>query len=230
MPTGPVCETIHLGQCRKCGEADVAEDQATIGLSGPLTGPQGLSIVFPATCLGIFAIGSFGAALANLGGDLARAGAAGLAAIVFGALLARFLYDFAPQRAWLKGSILAAQRGGRQQQCDLSSAESIKLSSTMPPLTRGYSDAVPVLRARQETGSRLVRVVLRGDDLRIIPAAQLLLLAEAIESGPAPAPNAPKVCRRLRDLASKQQPLPALGWSFRTDPHNTRSAIDNNQQ
>jgi hypothetical protein len=71
--------------------------------------------------------------------------------------------------------------------------------------------------------------VLRGEDLRIIPASQLLLLAEAIESGPAPAPHAPKVCRRLRELASKQQPLPAPDWSFRTDPHSARSAIGNNQ-
>jgi hypothetical protein len=97
----------------------------------------------------------------------------------------------------------------------------------MPPLTGGYSDAVPVLRARQETGSNVVRLVLRETDLRILPAAELLLLAEAIESGPAPAPRAWNVCQRLRKLAAKQQPLPALDWSFRTDPHGTKGATNN---
>jgi hypothetical protein len=211
------------------GEVDVAEERGTIGLSGSLSGLQRMSIVFPGACLALFAIASFGAALANLGGHLARAGVAGLVGLAFSALLARFLYDFIPQRAWLEGSVLAVERGGRERRCDLASAEIIKLSLTMPPLTRGYSDAVPVLRARQEPRRRHVRVVLRGDDLRIVPASQLVLLAEAIESGPAPAPRAPKVCRRLRDRARRQQPLPELDWSFRTDPHDTRSAIDNNQ-
>jgi hypothetical protein len=207
----------------------VAEEHVTIGLSGPLSGMQEMSIIFPGACLALFAITSFGAALANLGGHLARAGVAGLVSLAFGALLARFLYDFIPQRARLEGSVLAVERGGRERKCDLASAEIIELSTTMPPLTRGYSDAVPVLRARQETRGKLVRVVLRGDDLRIVSASQLVLLAEAIESGPAPAPRASKICRRLREQAGRQQPLPALDWRFRTDPQGIRSATDNNQ-
>lgn len=201
-----------------------------IGLCEPLSGFQALSVLFPGTCLALFAVGSFVAALSDLGGGhLARAGVPGLITVVFSALLGRFLYDFVPQRAWLEGSVLTVERGGRQRQCNLASVEIIKLGSTMPPLTRGYSDAVPVLRARQKKDSELVRVVLRGGDLRLIPASQLLLLADAIESGPAPAPQAPKVCRRLRKLAGQQQPPPAWDWSFRTDPRTTGSAIDNDQ-
>jgi hypothetical protein len=207
----------------------MAEESKTIGLSRPLSGMQAMSIVFPGACLALFAITSFGVALASLGGHPARAGAAGLFSLASSALLARFLYDFIPQRAWLEGTVLTEVRGGRARQCDLASAEIIKLSTTMPPLTRGYSDAVPVLRARQEARGKLVRVVLRGDDLCIVPASQLVLLAEAIESGPAPAPQASKVCRRLRKQAGKQQPLPALDWRFRSDPHGTRSATDDSQ-
>ncbi len=219
-----------LSGAAQSGEADVAGERVTIGLSQPLTGVQQMSIVFPGVVLAFFAIASFAVAVANLPGDLPRASIAGLVTIAFSALVARFGYDFVPQRAWLEGSVLAVERGGRQRHCDLASAETIKLSSTMPPLTRGYSIAVPVLLARQDIASKLVRVVLRGDDLRIIPASQLVLLSEAIESGPAPAPRAPKVSGRLRKLASKQQPLSDLDWSFRTDPQRTRSATDSNQR
>src|SRR6266516_5870622 len=101
---------------------------------------------------------------AGLGaGYFARAGVAGLLAIASGALFARFLYDFVPQRSWLRGSILVVKRDGRQRECDLATAETIKLGWTMPPLTGGYSGAVPTLRVRQQKGSRLVRLVLRGD-------------------------------------------------------------------
>jgi hypothetical protein len=139
-------------------------------------------------------------------------------------LLGRFIYDFTPQRAWLEGSELAVERGGRRRHCNLATTEIIKLSYTMPTLTRGYSHAVPVLRARQYKGGTVIRLVLRGDDLRIMPAGDLLLLAEAIESRPAPAVRAHKVCRRLRKLADKQEPPPNLDWSFRTNPSGTRSA------
>lgn len=94
----------------------------------------------------------------------------------------------------------------------------------MPPLTRGATDAIPVLRARQGQGGALVRLALRGDDLRLLPANQLLLLVAAIESGPACGEGAEQVCRRLRSLADKQKPRPVPDWSFRTDPHGTRKA------
>jgi hypothetical protein len=204
-------------------EAEVAEEPAPIGLHKPLSGKEAMFVLLVATNLGIFALGSFVAALSNLSSSrFVSAIGAGSASALFAALLARFLYDFLPQRAWLERSVLTVERGSQRRQCDLASAKIIELNSTMPNLTRGYSGAVPVLRARQHEGDALVRVVLRGDDLRIVPADQLLLLAEAIESGPAPAAHAPKVCRRLRKLADKQRPLPALDWSFRTDPHGTR--------
>jgi len=203
----------------------VPDEPVPIGLREPLAGMQALSIVFPGAILGFFILGGFGAAVSNLSeGHLAQAGIAGLVTAAFSAVLARYVYDFTPQRAWLDGSGLAVERGGRRRHCNLATAETIKLSYTMPPLTRGYSHAVPVLRARQCRSGRAVRLVLRGDDLRIMPASDLLLLAEAIESGPAPAPRAPKVCRRLRKLAEKPEPLSALDWSFRTDPGGTRTA------
>jgi hypothetical protein len=148
----------------------------------------------------------------------------GLAAAVFAALLGRFLHDFVPQQAWLQGSVLVVRRGQREHRCDLATAEILQLGRTMPPLTRGYTDAVPVLRARQQDSGPVVRLVLRGDGLGILPAAQLLLLAEAIESGPPRGGKAEMVCRRLRSLADRQKPPPVLDWSFRTDPRGTRNA------
>jgi hypothetical protein len=194
-----------------------------IGLTKPLPGLDAWLIGYSAAFFTLVVIGSLVGALSNLNsGRVGATVAAGLAAIAFSALAARLLYDFLPQRAWLDGSVLIVERGGRQRECDLATAKMIKLSSTMPPLDRGYPHAVPVLLARQDHGHGQVRLVLRGDDLRIVSADQLLLLAEAIQSGPSPAPHAPKVCRRLRKLADKQQPLPTLDWSFRTDPHGTR--------
>ena len=179
------------------------EASVAIGLSGPLRGMQAWSIILPGAVFATFAAGTLGGALARLAaGNFAEAGAtAFLLGAPSTAVFARFLYDFVPQRAWLKGSILTVERRGRQRQCDLATAEVIGLSWTMPPFTRGYSDAVPVLRARNK-GSRLVRLVLRGDDLHIVPKGQLALLAEAIESGPAPALRATKVCRQLGNWAS----------------------------
>jgi hypothetical protein len=201
-------------------EARVPE---TIGISGPLSGMQAVSIVFPGAVLAAFSLGAAGIVLSNLSaGNFAGAGAAGLLAIAFAALFARFLYDFIPQQSSLDGTVLAVERGSRQHQCDLATAEELRLGRTMPPLTGGATDAVPVLRARQHQGGPIVRLVLRGDDLRILPADQLLLLAEAVESGSAPSEGAEKVCRRLRSLADRQKPLPVLDWSFRTDPRGTR--------
>lgn len=200
------------------------EESLAIGLSRPLSGMQALSVIFPGTVLAGFAMGAFGGVLSSLGGrNLTEAIVAGLLTVAFSALLARFLYDFLPQRAWLRGSVLAVERRGRQRQCDLATAEVVKLGRTVWPMTRGYSDAVPVLCARQRKGSALVRLTLRGDDLRIAPAAQLVLLAEAIESRPESTARAANACARLRRLADKQAPLPVLDWSFRTGPHRTRT-------
>ena len=208
---------------RSAGEAQVPEEPVTIGISGPLVGMQAMSIVFPGAVLAAFVLGAAGIAISNLSaGRFAGAGAAGLLAIAFAALFARFLYDFIPQRSSLNGSVLVVERGSRKRWCDLATAEILKLGRTMPPLTGGATDAVPVLRARQHDGGPLVRLVLRGDDLRILPAGQLLLLAETIESGSARSKGAEKVCRRLRSLADKQKPLPVHDWSFRTDPRGTR--------
>lgn len=199
------------------------EESVPIGLTKPFSGMQAWSLAFSAAFLALVAVGSLVAALSNLSsGRVGAAVGAGLVAIAFSALLARVLYDFVPQRAWLDGSVLAVERWDKPRQCDLASAEIIKLSRTMPPPDRGYPHIVPVLLARQHEDHRLVRLVLRGDDLRTVPGEQLLRLADAIESGPSLAPQAPKVCRRLRMLADKQQPLPALDWSFRTDPDGTR--------
>jgi hypothetical protein len=162
----------------------VANEPVPIGVCEPLSGGPALSILARATILAFFAIGSFGAALAAPGGHPGRAGAAGLAGIAFGALFARFLYDYVPQRAWLDGSVLTTERAGQQRRCNLATAEMIKLGSTMPRMVPGYHDAVPMLRAQQDKGSKPVRLVLRGNDLHIIPAAELLLLAQAIESRP----------------------------------------------
>jgi hypothetical protein len=104
----------------------------------------------------------------------------GLVAGVFAALLGWFLHDFVPQRAWLQGSVLVVKRGQRERRCDLATAEILRLGRTMPPLTRDCTDAVPVLRAQQQNSGPVVRRVLPGDGLCILPAAQLLLLAEAI--------------------------------------------------
>ena len=201
------------------------EEPVTIGISGRLSGILAISIVFPGAILAVFVLGALGGAVASLSaGRYAGAGGAGLLAIAFGAIFARFLHDFIPQRSSLRGTVLVVERNGRERRCDLATAEILRLGRTMPPLTRGATDDVPVLRARQHEGGKLVRLVLRGDDLRIVPAAQLLLLVEAIESGSARRGRAEKVCRRLRSLADKQKPLPALDWSFRTDPQGTRKA------
>jgi hypothetical protein len=134
-----------------------------------------------------------------------------LLAIAFGAIFARFLCDFIPQRCSLRGTVLVVERSGRERRCDLATAEILRLGHTVPPLTRRATDDVSVLRARQHEGGTLVRLVLRRDDLRIVPADQLPLLAQAIEPGPARSGSAEKVCRRLRSLADMQKPLPALG-------------------
>jgi hypothetical protein len=201
------------------------EEPVTIGISGPLPGRQAMSIAFPGAVLAVFALGAVGDAVSDLvAGRFAGAGATGLLAVAFAALLARFLHDFIPQRSWLRGSVLVVERGSRESRCDLATAEILRLGRTMAPLTRGATDAVPILRARQDQGGTLVRLVLRGNNLRILPADQLLLLAAAIESGPARSEGGKKVCRRLRSLADKQKPRPVPDWSFRTDPHGTRKA------
>jgi hypothetical protein len=183
------------------------EEPVTIGISGPLSGMLTMSIVFPGAGLALFVLGTLGGAVASLGaGTYAAAGGDCLLAIPFGAIFARFLYDFIPQRSSLRGTVLVVERNGRERRCDLATAEILRLGRTMPPLTRGVTADVPVLRARQHKGGKLVRLVLRGDDLRIMPADQLLLLADAIESGSARTGRAEKVCRRLRSLADKQKP------------------------
>jgi len=203
------------------------EEPVPIGIHGPLSGTLALSIDLPVFVLAAFVLGSAAGVLASLAErHFVTAGWLGLLTAAFSAVLARFLYDFGPQRGWLRGSVLSVERLGGPRECDLATAEVVKLGWTMPTMTRGYTEAVPVLAVRQHKGGSLVRLALRGVDLRILPANELLQLAAALESGPAPSPAAAKTSRRLRKLAESEKSLPPLDWSFRSDPQGTRPSVN----
>jgi hypothetical protein len=191
---------------------------------------------------------AFGAGLPTLyliedliSGQFTAANGTLLGAAIFGALFARFVYDFHPRRAWLEGTVLTVEgpRDLRQylslkawlkddagiidggavdlRRCDLASASVIKLRRTLPPMARGYG-SVPVLYARQEPDSLPARLLLRRPDLLPFPADHLRMLAHAIDSRPAPHDKKTrKVIQRLQAMAEPAEPID-MGWSFRTDP------------
>jgi hypothetical protein len=124
-----------------------------------------------------------------------------------------------PQQAWLEGSLLIVERGGKVSQCDLVAAARIKVRS-VPPL---INLSCEVLSAYPEPTSIPTRLVLAGPDWYTLTAQQGRQLAQIIGSRTHDKKAADKVVRYLRDLAAREafrtQPI---DWSFRTDPEGLR--------
>ncbi len=157
--------------------------------------------------------------LAGGNGGLAAVFCLAAAALCWTAFRVR--HHVLPQRAWLTGSILTVGEPGPPRHCDLASAAAIKLTRRSAGF--GGYDLPPVLYACQGAGSPPVRVVLRGPDLRPLPAAQLRLLAQAIEAHRGPlGPERAGAAQQLRNLAARQEagdpPAVAADWSHRTGP------------
>ncbi|MFC6881329.1 MULTISPECIES: hypothetical protein [Actinomadura] len=124
--------------------------------------------------------------------------------------------DRTPQRAWLDGTVLTVRTGQRIRRCDLATARSVRLGSTV---TAQGDEAFSVLQARDAVTGVKVRYVLRTVSGHRLPAEDLRILADVVETGSRPATSAPALAAKLREIAQYGRELGSserVDWSHRT--------------